>query len=180
MGVEFIMEDNTLQQRVEELKQQFEACVTEENTLAQVYNQKIEELRTEGQRRIDEVTMRKERIRGAYTELIYMLHPELKQQNTDSSIAEQSVEPDSDTVSVSTEPINMEDADTVSVSVGAPEQTENEAPATTLTPEELQKLADTMNKANENKTSNKESKQVSKSSVKEEDIPEYLKDEYKK
>lgn len=146
------MDEKQLEQRAQELKQQFDEINTTINNIVTEANSKLEQLgtqiktvREEAQHKVDELSLQLEQVRGAYTEITYILHPELK--NTTATQIKQETHEEQ-------EPVQQEETTNESQSVST----------STLTTEEINKV-----KAVTEHTKKKE-----------EDVPDYLKDEYKK
>ena len=144
------MDEKSIEKRAEELKQQFDAIssqiqeiVTATNKQLQEMGDQIKTVRDTAQKKVDELNIELEQIRGAYTELVYLLHPELRK-------GQQIEEPVRETVTESVkEELAKEDN---SVQIGS------------LTAEEVNKITDV----------------VKETQTEQEDIPDYLKEEYNK
>ena len=144
------MDEKSIEKRAEELKQQFDAIssqiqeiVTTTNKQLQEMGDQIKTVRDTAQKKVDELNIELEQIRGAYTELVYLLHPELRKR-------QQIEEPVKETVteSVKEEPVKEDN----SVQIGS------------LTAEEVNKITDV----------------VKETQTEQEDVPDYLKEEYNK
>lgn len=173
------MDTKKLEERAEQLKTQFEQYMVQEQQIVEAYNKKIEELRLEGEQTLQKVQSAKEQVRGAYTEIMYILHPEL--------LPDEGTVEDEDSVKVTTQEESVEEPvveDTVTVST-EPVDIHGTEESFQLTEEELQKIAQSMEAQDTGKVEEvkveTESKSAKKSNnkVKEEDIPDYLKEEYK-
>lgn len=140
------MDEKSIEKRAEELKQQFDAIssqiqeiVTTTNKQLQEMGDQIKTVRDTAQKKVDELNIELEQIRGAYTELVYLLHPELRKgQQIKESVKEETV----------TESVKEDN----SVQIGS------------LTAEEVNKITDV----------------VKETQAKQEDVPDYLKEEYNK
>lgn len=123
------MDEKSIEKRAEELKQQFDAIssqiqeiVTTTNKQLQEMGDQIKTVRDTAQKKVDELNIELEQIRGAYTELVYLLHPELRKgQQIKESVKEETV-----TESVKEEPVKEDN----SVQIGS------------LTAEEVNKITD--------------------------------------
>lgn len=139
------MGEKSIEKRAEELKQQFDAISSQIQEIVTVTNKQLQEMgdqiktvRDTAQKKVDELNIELEQIRGAYTELVYLLHPELRKR-------QQIEEPVTETVP---EPAKEDN----SVQIGS------------LTAEEVNKITDV----------------VKETQAKQEDVPDYLKEEYNK
>lgn len=168
MEVEFFMDNQKLEERLNQLKLQFEQYTLQEQQIVTTYNTKIEELRAEGEKQLQTIQSAKEQVRGAYTEIMYILHPELlpKEDKSDENSVVVKSESVVDTVGTeeTTEDENIEEKDSVQ-----------------LSEEELQKIAQSMNTVSTEKTTKTNNIKPNKNNkIKQEDIPDYLKEEYNK
>lgn len=162
------MDNQKLEERLNQLKLQFEQYTLQEQQVVTTYNTKIEELRAEGEKQLQAIQSAKEQVRGAYTEIMYILHPELlpKEDKSDENSVVVKSESVVDTVSTekTTEDENIEEKDSVQ-----------------LSEEELQKIAQSMNTVSTEKTTKTNNIKPNKNNkIKQEDIPDYLKEEYNK
>ena len=142
------MNEKQLEQRAQELKQQFDeinntinSVVTEANEKLTQLGEQVKTIREEAQHKVEELTLQLEQIRGAYTEITYILHPELK--NTTATQATQEKQKQPEQVE---QPATTNEPESVSTS--------------TLTTEEIKKVQAVTNK--------------------EQEVPDYLKEEYNK
>lgn len=178
------METEQLEKRLQELSQQFANINAEIENTANLYNKEIERLEKEGQNKINALIANKERVSGAYTELSYLLHPELKpvvsdeksEVETPAQVETTTVEPVETVLSEETkiESIVPEEIPSVTIqnlSVAEETQEKIEESKSVMTTEELQKVQEIMNA-----TKKETVKEVKEDS----DIPEYLKEEYNK
>lgn len=79
------MDENKLEQRAEQLKQQFDSINLQIDKTIEQANEKITSLnnqakavKEEAQNNVNSLIAQREQLRGAYTELIYIIHPELQ------------------------------------------------------------------------------------------------------
>ena len=77
------MNNEAIEKRLQDLKNEFESINAQINTMLEGYNAKIDEhnkaiteIQKEAREKIDELAQRREQIRGAYTELMILVHPE--------------------------------------------------------------------------------------------------------
>ena len=183
------METKTIEERLEELKQLFGQYDYEIGMVETEFQTRVEELRKELLAKRDKLVEQREQVRGAYTELYILIHPEEKEKLVKP-------EPQQEQESVQLNSITTED-------VKEPQQeqvTEPHNSESVLTEEQVKQIQQVMEKQKDrvyesepvvddkkdNKKDNKKEKMVPSNTTKitpqskQEDIPDYLKDEYNK
>ena len=184
------METKTIEERLEELKQLFGQYDYEIGMVETEFQTRVEELRKELLAKRDKLVEQREQVRGAYTELYILIHPEEKEKLVKP-------EPQQEQESVQLNNITTED-------VKEPQEEEQVAephnPESILTEEQVKQIQQVIEKQKDrvyesepvvddkkdNKKDNKKEKMVPSNTTKitpqskQEDIPDYLKDEYNK
>ena len=86
MNEEQTLNNNSLEMRLQELNLEFQTIesqinkiVNESNEKIAEYKQLINEIYKQGQSEVDKLMTRREQVRGAYTELLKIIHPEISQ-----------------------------------------------------------------------------------------------------
>lgn len=175
------MDNKTLENRLEELKQLFGNYDYQIQQVEDEFSQTVEKLRTEALNKREQLIQQREQVRGAYTELYVLLHPEEKQR------LQQSDEPEQEIDSVSTSSISMSDVNEENIK--QPEENEklveepHEEPTVDeykLTQEELEKIEASMNITQNRVHEDVKTEQPEVKEEKQNDIPEYLTEEYNK
>lgn len=180
------METKAIEERLEELKQLFGQYDYEIGMVETEFQTRVEELRKELLAKRDKLVEQREQVRGAYTELYILIHPEEK---------EKLVKPEPQQESVQLNNITTED-------VKEPQEEQEEQvsephnPESILTEEQVKQIQQVMEKQKDrvyesepvvdDKKDDKKEKIVPSNTTKitpqpkQEDIPDYLKDEYNK
>lgn len=165
------MEKEELKNRMQELQKQFEEVNQKIDDTVNAYNQKIIELQKEGQEIVRGLELQREQIRGAYTENYHKL---------------QKISGDKKGEKPQIEESKIGEVAIADVSMQNPYDTDN-----VLTEEEINSLQNVINeeekednnkskKSNESKSNVGNKVQQEEPQVNEEDIPDYLKEEYNK
>lgn len=141
----------SLQAQMQESNKQFDEVNAEIEKTVKEYNDQIIKLQTEGNQKLEELSKRREQIRGEYTGL-YNMYMKFKSPEEGKKIAEEAT-------------VKDEQPKVVEMKPKAAKAKTTKKDDNALTPEEVAKLQNAMNKNNQ---------------PKEEDIPDYLKPEYNK
>lgn len=134
------MDKEYIENRMKELETEFTTLEQKSQKVANDYNSRLANLQAEGKAELEKIKDRREQVRGEYTALSYIIHPELrpKEQPTQEFIPTE--EPPIETESVE-QPQKRGPApvdNVLEMSEVAPKQ--EEAQSTTLSPEELAKV----------------------------------------
>lgn len=183
------METKAIEERLEELKQLFGQYDYEIGMVETEFQTKVEQLRKELLAKRDKLVEQREQVRGAYTELYILIHPEEKEK-----LVKPEVQPEQESVqlnNITTEDVKSEESETQEEQVAEPYN-----PESILTEEQVKQIQQVMEKQKErvhdtepivdNKKEDKKEKIVPSNTTKitpqpkQEDIPDYLKDEYNK
>lgn len=177
--------ENPLEMRLKELELEFQTIEAQIDKVVKESNEKITEYKKimnkiyqEGQAEVDKLMTRREQVRGAYTELIKIVHPEIVQSQPEVTPQPESVS----MKSVSVEDVNETNLETSETPQEQIAETHN--PESTLTKEQDKKIkqvedkqiAEKQNKSLTQEEIDKISKQFNNIS----DIPDYLQEEYNK
>lgn len=182
------METKAIEERLEELKQLFGQYDYEIGMVETEFQTRVEELRKELLAKRDKLVEQREQVRGAYTELYILIHPEEKEKLVKP-------EPQQEQESVQLNNITTED-------VKEPQEEQEEQvsephnPESILTEEQVKQIQQVIEKQKDrvyesepvvdDKKDDKKEKMVPSNTTKitpqpkQEDIPDYLKDEYNK
>lgn len=183
------METKAIEERLEELKQLFGQYDYEIGMVETEFQTKVEQLRKELLAKRDKLVEQREQVRGAYTELYILIHPEEKEK-----LVRPEVQPEQESVqlnNITTEDVKSEEPETQEEQVAEPHN-----PESILTEEQVKQIQQVMEKQKErvhdaepivdDKKEDKKEKIVPSNTTKitpqpkQEDIPDYLKDEYNK
>lgn len=155
------MDKEYIENRMKELEAEFKQLEELSKKTADEYNQKLNELQTEGQQKLNQIKERREQIRGEFTALSYVIHPELRPKEYENQPLLRQEQPPMGTPTEVNEVNGPAPVDNVlEMSEVAPKK-EEAAQVTTLSPEELAKI---------NKVTKPQPKKDEK-----DDIPDYLK-----
>lgn len=182
------MDNKTLENRLEELKQLFGNYDYQIQQVEDEFSQTVEKLRTEALNKREQLIQQREQVRGAYTELYVLLHPEEKQR------LQQSNEPEQESVQLNN--ITAEDVKSEEPQTQEEQVVELHNPESILTEEQVEQIQQVMEKQKErvhdaepivdDKKEDKKEEIVPSNTTKitpqpkQEDIPEYLTEEYNK
>lgn len=142
----------SLQAQMQASNKQFDEVNAEIEKTVKEYNDQIIKLQTEGNQKLEELSKRREQIRGEYTGL-YNMYMKFKSPEEDKKVVEEATE-------IKSEPAKVVEMKSKTTKAKSAKKEDN-----ALTAEEVAKLQNAMNKNNQ---------------PKEEDIPDYLKPEYNK
>ena len=166
MNEEQTLNNNSLEMRLQELNLEFQTIesqinkiVNESNEKIAEYKQLINEIYKQGQSEVDKLMTRREQVRGAYTELLKIVHPEISQvqpvdvksttiENTDEVKSETPEEQTIETRNIDVKPDNEQ------------HKKEKSKQNKALTQEEIDKISKQFNNIS--------------------DVPDYLQEEYNK
>lgn len=189
------METKAIEERLEELKQLFGQYDYEIGMVETEFQTRVEELRKELLAKRDKLVEQREQVRGAYTELYILIHPEEKEKLVKP-------EPQQEQESVQLNNITTEDVKEPQEEQEEQEEqvTESHNPESILTEEQVKQIQQVIEKQKDRvyesepvvddkkdaKKDDKKEKMVPSNTIKitpqpkQEDIPDYLKDEYNK
>lgn len=133
------MDKEYIENRMKELETEFTALEQKSQKVANDYNNRLANLQAEGKAELEKIKDRREQIRGEYTALSYIIHPELRPKEQPTQEFTPTEEPPMESTTKQSQERGPAPVDNVlEMSEVAPKQ--EEAQSTTLSPEELAKV----------------------------------------
>lgn len=188
------METKAIEERLEELKQLFGQYDYEIGMVETEFQTRVEELRKELLAKRDKLVEQREQVRGAYTELYILIHPEEKEKlvKPEPQQEQESVQLNN----ITTEDVKEPQEEQQEKQEQEEQVTEPHNPESILTEEQVKQIQQVIEKQKDrvyesepvvdDKKDDKKEKMVPSNTTKitpqpkQEDIPDYLKDEYNK